>query len=395
MDLEKFREIQDAIRKEQLDGWLFCNFRHRDPLADEILGIKADASNSRMWFYAVPASGEAHCILHAVEPDVFAIEAGVLPGQYKYYCSREELFSYLSALAGKKWGCHFSKTITAISWLDAGTASLLEEAGLLLASAEGLIQRFKGLLDHAAMESHERAASHLYEIVDIVWAEVKQAFTGGRPIYEGDILRIIKEEFSRRGLETKGTPIVAAGRNSGNPHYHLAAQAGKGAQFAENDVILFDLWAKEKNGIFADISWVGVYAKSAPQDAEKAFSALIKSRESALQFIAGELNAGRRPKGACVDMAAKQILKDCGFADAMRHRTGHGIDTEVHGSGVNIDSVEFPDSRPLLDGACFSLEPGVYFPGFGMRTEINVYIKDGKPVISGKGRQFALLNCEG
>jgi Xaa-Pro aminopeptidase len=165
--------------------------------------------------------------------------------------------------------------------------------------------------------------------------------------------------------------------------------------FKENDVIQFDLWARDPGpaGIYADISWVGVYAKSAPPAAETAFANLLQAREGAYQFIKEELEAGRRPEGADVDRRAREILTGFGYADAICHRTGHGIDTEVHGSGVNMDSVEFPDSRLLLDGSCFSLEPGIYFRDFGMRTEIDVYIKDGRPLISGKDRQFTLLHC--
>jgi Xaa-Pro aminopeptidase len=392
-------EIRTAIRQEGLDGWLFCNFRHRDPLADEILGVNPGATNSRLWFYAVPASGgdsddcvsgEALGILHAVEPD--SLDA-VLPGKRVFYRSREELLTWLAPLAGKRWGCHFSKSITAISYLDAGTALLLEEAGLCLVPAEGLLQRFKGLLSPAGIAAHERAAGHLYEIVDLVWEETRRRFASGAALYEGDIRRLILEEFARRNLVTDHPPIVAAGKNSCNPHYDLSTPTGD--RIAENDVVQLDLWAKESGpgGIYADISWVGFYGQQASAGIEQAFANLVQSREGALRFIQEALSAGRRPAGADVDQRTREILTGFGYAGALRHRTGHGIDTLLHGSGVNMDSVEFPDSRRLLDGSCFSLEPGVYFTDFGMRTEIDVYIKDGAPVISGKDRQFALLYC--
>ena len=164
--------MQKAIRGEDLDGWLFCNFRHRDPLSDGILGINTGSTNSRLWLYAVPASGGAVGIVHAVEPDGL----GELPGKRLSYRGRAELLARLAPLAGRRWGCHFSKSITAISFLDAGTAALLEEAGLKLVPAEGLLQRFRGLLDKAGMEAHERAAAHLYEIVRLAWAETKRRY---------------------------------------------------------------------------------------------------------------------------------------------------------------------------------------------------------------------------
>ena len=393
MNPEKIQEMRKAICEEGLDGWLFCNFRHRDRLSDEILGISPDTTNSRLWLYAVPADGEACGILHVIERDALGNSSGDLPGQRVFYSGREELFARLAPLAGKRWGVHFSDTITAISYLDAGTARLLEQAGLSLASAAGLLQRFKGLLGRKEIEAHEQAACHLYEIVDIAWSKTKKAYRDGSAIFEGDIQKLMLEEFGRRGLVCDHPPIVAAGVNAGNPHYDIGADGG--AQFRENDVIQFDLWARDSRpgGIYADISWVGVFAASAPREVEEAFAHLVSAREGAYEFITDELEAGRRPSGKSVDIKTREILRGLGYADALRHRTGHGIDTVVHGSGVNMDSVEFPDSRLLLDGACFSLEPGIYFDDFGMRTEIDVYVADGKPVISGKDRQFDLLRC--
>jgi Xaa-Pro aminopeptidase len=380
--------LQKAICEEGLEGWLFCNFRHRDKLADEILHIP-NSSNSRFWFYAVPAQGDPLKIVHAVEPEALDL----LPGRKVSYISREDLKNSLKPLAGSSWGVHFSEQLPAISYLDAGTAELLKSAGLRLVSAASLIQRFKGLLDDEGIASHERAAVHLYGIVKRAWAFVREAHEKGKTIFEGDIQNLILDEFKKANLLTEGTPIVARGENSGNPHYHFS---GKGAEIQEGDLVLLDLWAKENHegAIFADISWAGVFAKEVPEKMEKRFKALLSAREGAVAYIETELTAGRPLEGAAVDRKAREIIGSFGFSEALKHRTGHGIDTEVHGSGVNIDSVEFPDSRLLLEGSCFSLEPGIYFSDFGIRTEINVYIRDGKPHISGpQERQFLLMSC--
>jgi Xaa-Pro aminopeptidase len=209
MNPAKIQEMQEAIRGEGLDGWLFCNFRHRDRLADELLGINPAAVNSRLWLYAVPASGEALGILHDIEPDSLGPE---LPGNRVRYRSREELLARLAPLAGKRWGCHFSPSITAISYLDAGTAAVLERAGLNLVPAEGLLQRFKGLLSPALMEAHEQAADHLYEIIAVVWDRARQAFANNEALYEGELQGLILKEFAKRGLFADHPPIVAAGK---------------------------------------------------------------------------------------------------------------------------------------------------------------------------------------
>ncbi|MDR3138174.1 MAG: aminopeptidase P family protein [Treponema sp.] len=385
---QEFTQIQEAIRNENLDGWLFCNFRHRDKLSDELLHLNPGATNSRLWFYAVPAWGEPLKLVHAIEQN--ALDA--LPGLRKSYISREDLIAALKPLEKKRWGVHSSPSLTAISYLDAGTSALLEGAGLILVSAAALIQRFKGLLNADAIQSHEKAARHLYEIVDIAWDRVKTAYDRGEPLREGDLRLLIQEEMAKREL-VSGHPIVAAGANSGNPHYDFS---GSGAEIREGDVVQFDISAKGAGteAIYADISWAGVFAAEAPPGIEKAFADLISVREGVYRFIEGELREERRPSGAAADRVARELLVNLGYASAIRHRTGHGIDTECHGSGVNIDSVEFPDTRLLLDGSCFSLEPGIYFSDFGLRTEIDVYILEGKPVVSGKDRQFTLLACQ-
>ncbi|MDR2049669.1 MAG: peptidase M24, partial [Treponema sp.] len=193
IDLDK---IQKAIREENLDGWLFCNFRHRDPLSDAILERPSSLTNSRLWIYAVPSSGEPFALIQAIEAD----HLDGLPGTKNTYISREDLKTLLKPLAGKRWGAHFSETLTAVSFLDAGTAAFLEKAGLVLVSAEALVQRFKSLLDSGGIASHERAAAGLYGIVEKVWDFVRSSYARKNELYEGDLRRVMEEEFVRLGL---------------------------------------------------------------------------------------------------------------------------------------------------------------------------------------------------
>jgi Xaa-Pro aminopeptidase len=249
-----------------------------------------------------------------------------------------------------------------------------------------------GLLNDEGIASHEKAARDLYAIVDETWALVKKSYESGSALFEGDMRNAMLNGMEKRGIAPDHPPIAAAGAHSGDPHFDFS---GRGGEVREGDVIQFDLWAKEKKepAVYADISWLGVYAKKAPPELEKTFQDLVSAREGAYEFIRAELASGRRPTGASVDLKTREILIKAGYEKAIKHRTGHSIDTECHGSGVNIDSVEFTDSRLLLDGSCFSLEPGIYFDSFGLRTEIDVYIRDGKAIISGGERQFSLLCC--
>ncbi|MHB9291373.1 putative Xaa-Pro aminopeptidase [Hollandina sp. SP2] len=390
MSPEELQTIQKAIRTEGLDGWIFSNFHHRDRLSDTILDIMPETTNSRLWVYAVPAQGKPVKIVHAIEAGLLE----ELPGSTQVYLDRDDFITALDPLGHKYWGAHFSETLPAISYLDVGTAGLFEKAGMKLVSAAGLIQRFKGTLDTQGIQAHERVAKALYDIIAIAWEEVQNAYTHHRTITEGALRSLMLEEFCRRKLITDHPPLVAAGVHSGNPHYDFS---GSGAPLQGGEVVQFDLWAKERGpkGIYADISWVGIVGDVAQEEVKRAFTDLVEAREGAYRFIAAELEAGRPVSGAMVDTKTRDLLAGLGYEGAIKHRTGHGIDTECHGCGVNMDSVEFPDSRLILEGSCFSLEPGIYFSDFGLRTEINVYIMQGKPYISGKDRQFTLLTCLG
>ncbi|MFA6505564.1 MAG: M24 family metallopeptidase [Treponemataceae bacterium] len=315
-----------------------------------------------------------------------------MPGKTVIYVEREAFFHAFEPFAGQNWAAHLCEEIPVLSFLDAGTAAGITRAGMNLISAASLIQRLKGLLDDDALASHERAATGLYDIVEETWSFIAHAYQTGQKVDEGTIRRRILEGMETRGLETDHPPIVAAGSHAGDPHYDFS---GDGAIFQKGDVIQLDLWAKEKakGSIYADISWVGVFDEKLDKEVDQAWAALVGAREEALSFAEKELCSGIPPTGASIDARVRGYLHAAGYQTALRHRTGHGIDTECHGSGVNLDSIEFPDQRRLLDGACFSVEPGLYFENFGLRTEIDVYIKEGRPCVSGKERQRKLLHC--
>jgi Xaa-Pro aminopeptidase len=312
------------------------------------------------------------------------------------YASRREFLSHLKEMAAgaAEVACNFSAEVPAISHLDHGTARMLEESGFILRSASSLIQRVLGGLDSKGIESHRRAAVALWDIVAEVWQRLRKQMRSDAPLWETTVQGWIMEMFEELGLTTHSPPIVAAGRNSADPHYSPeTGGAGRGAALVAGQVLQLDLWAKAKtpDSVYADISWVGVLDTRIPRKAADVFAAVAEARDLAVDYIGKSLAAGRSVSGQEVDREVRAFLEASGYGANLRHRTGHGIDQEVHGFGVNLDSVEFPDRRLLLEGSCFSVEPGVYLDEFGMRTEINVYISGSKPVVSGKKPQHELL----
>ncbi len=367
---------QRAIREEALDGWLFYNMAHRDGLTDSLLGLDPGVTSTRPWFYLVPAEGTCERVVHAIEPAVL----DALPGLTAVYGGADELAARLSRLAGKRLAILADRDLPYLSTFPAGIRDLLASAGISTVSAATLVQRAWSLLDADGIASHERAARILYDAVADAWDFLSRALLRGEALFEGDVADRIAGYLGREGLVHSSPPIVAAGAASGNPHYE---RRDRGNPVGRDEVVQFDLWAKEPGGIYADISWAGYTGREPPGRVEAAFAAVVGARDLVVSTLSGALDSATPVTGAELDEVARDFLATAGFGGALRHRTGHGIDTSCHGSGANLDSVEFPDRRVLLEGSCFSVEPGVYFPDFGFRSEINVYIHGQKAVVSG------------
>ena len=377
--------IQKAIREEQIDGWLFFNLHHIDPISDELAAVPRNAINTRKWFYFVPGTSVPLKICHTVEAGIL----DHLPGDKTLYTGKSQLERILSGFKGKRYAAQFSENIPSVSYLDLGTAELLFAAGLQLISSSGLIQRIRGILSENEIASHIRAADHLYEIVRILWSRVCDNPDGG--LYEKELMEFALKEFQNRHLETEHFPIVASGQNTADPHFDPSHSQKK---INSGDVVQFDIWAKEKDGIYADISWIGFAGRHPSKEILDCFEAVICARDEAVRMLESSLLRQIPVTGKDVDLAAREILISKGFEKSIKHRTGHAIDRSLHGWGVNMDGIEFPDDRYILDGSCFSVEPGLYLKDFGMRSEINcIRIKE-DILVSGPGIQKDLLLLE-
>lgn len=389
--------IQSVLQSEKklsgVSGWIFTNFSHRDILTDSLLELNVNSVSTRRWVYIILAQGDPIKIVSAIEKNIL----DSLPGKTHLYVGQKELREHLNQFAGNSLAILADSNISVISTVDAGFVELLHSCTIQTTSAAPLIQRAKGLLPKTGIDSHERAAALLYRIVKESWNFVCEKFNSDEPLYEYDVQSFMLEKFNEYSLVTNHPPIVAFGKNSGNPHYEVPCENSALAQ--RGDIIQFDLWAKaafaaDENGIilpnvavYADISWVGVYDTQISTQYKDAFTCLCAARDTVFTALTekakNSADAIFEVTGFELDAGVRTSLIHSGYSTWMRHRTGHGIDTACHGSGVNLDSIEFPDFRTLLEGACFSVEPGIYSTEYGMRTEIDIYIKDGCPSISG------------
>jgi len=379
--------------EENLSAWLFYNLHHKDPISDRILNVSGAAVNTRPWMYLLRRDGSAEKLVHGIEEKIL----DHLAGRKRIYSTRQQFLSHLREMAGglQQVACQFSSELPGISFLDHGTARLLQDCGFNLTGASSMIQRFLGVLNREGIDSHLRAAVHLYDIVEKVWKRLRKEMRSDTPVWETTVQGWILGLFEELDLTADSAPIVAVGAHSADPHYNPdGGGSERGAVLEPDSVLQLDLWAKErkKGAIYADISWVGVLGTHIPPKVEAAFRTVVEAREVALRFIEESLSGGSNVSGEQVDRQVRAFVERSGYGDYLRHRTGHAIAEEVHGFGVNLDSVEFPDPRLLLEGSCFSIEPGLYLEEFGLRSEIDVYISRGRPTVSGKKPQYELLH---
>ena len=386
---ERLREMQRAVGSEGLDAWLFCDFRGSDPIGRRILEV-GDGLATRRWFYCVPAVGVPRALASAVEPGVL----DQLPGERRVYRTWQELHAGVRALlAGcRRVAMQYSPNndIPYVARVDAGTVELVRQCGVEVVSSADLVQHFEAVWNGAQYASHCRAARQVRETVDAAFAEIARCRRAATACDEARIQRFILEQFAARGLVTHDPPIVAVGAHSADPHYQPPA-AGSAA-IGAGDFVLIDLWAKEPAGMYADITWTGFVGAVVPERYTAVFDIVRAARDAGVDAARAARRGQRTVHGCDIDAAVREVIIAAGFGDRFVHRTGHSIGVDVHGNGANIDGFETPDTRRLLAGTCFSIEPGIYLPGeFGVRSELNVFVDEADVTVTGEPVQRAVV----
>jgi Xaa-Pro dipeptidase len=384
--------VQAALREEDLDGWLLYDFRGLNPIATRLSGLAgSQAIASRRWYYLIPREGTPRKLVHAIERH----NLEHLPGDTAVYAGRSALDAALSTLltGQRRLAMEYSPdcAIPYLSRVDAGTVDLLRKRGVDVVSSGDLVQRFEAAWGEAALASHREASVRLYRVKDGAFAFVREARAAGRPITELDVQAVMVQAFQTEGLVSDSAPVVAAQENAGNPHYLPSADRHR--RIGPNEVLLLDLWGKlaAPGAVFADITWMGFTGRQPPEPVARAWTALTGARDAAASFVRDGIRAGRDLRGWQVDRAARQVLVDGGFADRILHRTGHSLGEEVHGNGVHMDDYETHDDRRLIPGTGFTIEPGLYFDTFGLRTEINMTVGVGDATITGDVQRDLVL----
>ena len=364
--------IQATLVAEGLDGWLLYDFHGSNPIAVGLAGL-AGAHTTRRWYYFIPRAGTPRKLVHAIEPAVL----DGLPGEARRYGGRRELEAGVGDMlqGATTIAMEYSPggAIPYLSRVDGGTLEFVRGLGVTVVSSGDLVGRFEAAWDDAAIASHRTASDKLHRIKDAAFAYAGARLAAGQRVHEHEIQQAMLGWFKEAKLVTDGPPIVAVQEHAGNPHYSPTAAGSRDLEAGE--LLLLDLWGKldQTGAVYADITWVGA-AGDPPVEVIRAFDAALAGRDAAIALVQSRVAAGQTVRGWEVDRAARDVIDRAGFGPQFIHRTGHSLGTEVHGNGVHMDDYETHDDRQLVPGTGFTIEPGIYGPRFGVRTEVNMVV---------------------
>jgi Xaa-Pro aminopeptidase len=366
--------VQAAIQELGFDGWLLYDFRGLNILARRVLGFSADSLASRRWLYFVPARGEPRKLVHRIETRAL----DHVPGRARVYLRWQELEQGVADLvAGARRVAMEYVPRNAnpyVSRVDAGTVELVRSCGVEVASSGDLVQLFEACWSDAQWAMHLEAARHTRSAFDQAFAFIAGRIRNGSAVRETEVQRCILDHFAAHGLICDHPPICAVGPHSGDPHY--APGPNSDAPIREGDFVLIDLWAKldRPQAVYSDLTWTAFAGRDVPARHQEIFRIVARARDAALARVTQAFAEGVSLQGWQVDQATRDVIDRAGYGEYFCHRTGHSIGQETHGNGANMDNLETLEERRVLPRTCFSVEPGIYLPEFGVRSEVNVFI---------------------
>jgi Xaa-Pro aminopeptidase len=373
MDL---REIQEQLRAQQLDGWLFFDHHQRDPIAYRVLSLSAKLHVTRRWYYWIPAQGQPVKLVHRIE----AAMLDSLPGERKVYSGWREQRQLLECVlrSAGRVAMQFSPDcmIPYVSLVDGGTVDLVRGLGKEVVTSGPLVQYFEARWMAEQLESHYFAGRLMDLIRCEAFEEISSRIRANGSVQEIEIAEFVRARFAEQDLVTDSGPIVAVNANASNPHYAPTRESS--LPIRPGDLVLIDMWAKldRPGAVYYDITWTGYCGEQPPSEMQNVFEVVRDARDTAVDFVRTAIAEKRRICGWEVDDAARGYIQQKGFGEYFPHRTGHSIGEEVHGNGANLDNLETHDDRPIIPRTCFSVEPGVYLGKFGVRSEINCYVSE-------------------
>ncbi len=377
-------DIQKALGEFGLDGWLLYDFRGSNILAQRVLQMPEGFSGSRRYACFVPAVGQPFKLVHRIESGVL----DHLPGEKIVYLKWQELESALKTMVGS------ARTIAMeysprngnpyISRVDAGTVELVRSFGCDVVSSGDLISLFESRLSDEQLQSHYEASLHTNAAYGKAWSFIAEQIRANGRVEEKAVSDVIMQHFAENQMTTYHPPIVGTGPNGGDPHYETGT--GSDTIIREGSFVLIDLWAKMQRpgAVYSDLTRTGYVGTTVPPQYSKIFDIVAAARDAGISKVKSAFAAKQLLQGWQIDDAVRAVIEAAGYGQYFCHRTGHNMAQETHGNGTHIDNLETHETRRILPRTLFTIEPGIYLPEFGVRSEVDIYIhKDGTVEVTG------------
>lgn len=376
--MDQLKLINNTLQAEGADAWIIVDYENKNKTLVSFLG---DKMLTRKIFAVFPANRAPFLICHSIDT-VFLKDCGF---DLKIYHTWEEMLEIEKQEFKnyKKVLMDISENglLPRISLADYGSVDFIKKLGIEVASSGNILQRFNAVYDEEAYELQKLANKKNLQIKDEAFAKIKELIEKKGETSEYEIQQFICNRYHEEGMVYDEAPIVAIGKNASDPHYGPTDKLS--SPIKKGDLVLIDMWAKmdHPNAVYSDITWMGYVGEEVPAIYKERFEVLRNAIELSFEYLEKNL-PNKAVQGYEVDRVSRDYIESQGHGQYFIHRTGHNVAVDVspHGPGANIDDYESHDTRELIDGVCFSLEPGIYAPDFGMRSETNVYIKDRKPI---------------
>jgi Xaa-Pro aminopeptidase len=386
--------IQTALCSASLDGWLFYDHHHRDPIAASILGLDPKAHITRRWYYFIPAAGEPRKLVHRIEQS----RLDTLTGSKALYSSWQELHASLAGLLSGATNIAMqyspNNDIMYVSMVDAGTVEFLRSLGKQIVSSADLVSEFEAVLTADAIATHGVAQQRIDALLAEGWQQIARRLRPAQgspyPYTEYDHVQWLSEAMRREGIVWDDGPNVSVNEHCSDSHYEPTADHT--APIREGDFLLIDIWGQldRPDSVYYDITWTGVVGREPTAREQLVFETVRNARDAAIAAVEQAFAVGRHIRGFEADDAARNVIRAAGFGQYFTHRTGHNIAHAIHGPGAHLDNLETHDERRILPNTCFSVEPGIYLPEFGVRSEIDMLTSATKAWVTGKTQRELL-----
>lgn len=373
--LNNLDKIQKELVEREIDAWVLPDYRGSNEIFGALVGGKFFMT--RRAALLIPRDSKPIALIHIIDKPQFAPVEQMFDVQY-YRTWQEHADWFQKQLSPlKKIVTEYSpdNAIPTMSQVDGGTIDILRKYVEVVSSAD-IYQKTISAWTLQDYEGHKRSVEQTVASLRSALDFIKTSLNSGGQITEIDVQDHLVAQFNERGLVTDHPPIVAVSPNNGDPHYD--PQSEKNTVITKESLVLIDLWAKFAQGdcVFADITWMSYFGIKIPTKIVSVFNVVRDARNAAIDFVKENISSGTTIKGYQVDDVSRKIIADAGYGEFFLHRTGHsmGPGNFLHARGVNIDNFETHDEREITSSIGFSIEPGVYLPAFGIRSEVDVFI---------------------